>query len=149
MSYLTDLQLIGLTLIRIGFGIIFLIFGYNKLISGSIYLAELGSAMGLFGITWGYILWGYLAALTEIMGGLSFISGFYTRIATVPLAWLLIVAIRFHLEKNDPFSKWAFACLCLCVVIAFFISGSGIYSFDHMIKNRLSHKATLHNNQLR
>src|SRR5262245_44026297 len=118
MSHFTDLQLIGFTLIRISFGIIFAIFGYNKLMSGSTHLTELGSAMGLFGITWGYLLCGYAAALTEIIGGICFIAGFYTRIAALPLAWLLMVAIRFHLEKNDPFTKWAFACMCLSIVAA-------------------------------
>lgn len=125
------LQQIGLAIIRISFGVVFLIFGYKKLISGSANITQIGSAMGFFGVTRGYMLCGYLAALTELLGGLSFIVGFCTRIASIPLIWLLIVALRFHMEKADPFNVWAFACTCLCATIGFFIAGSGIYSVDH------------------
>ena len=130
------LEQVGLTLIRMSFGIIFVIFGYNKLISGPAHLTELGSAMNFFGVTCGYMLWGYLAALTELCGGLSYVFGFCTRIASLPLIWLLIVAIKFHLEKGDIFTTWAFACLCLCIVIGFFIAGSGAYSIDRHLHMR-------------
>ena len=124
----------GLTIIRIGFGVIFTIFGYNKLFSGSVNLTQIGSAMGLFGISWGYLWWGYAAALTELCGGAAFALGLYTRIACIPLAWLLIVAIRFHLQNNDPFTKWSFPVLCLCIVAGIFVAGSGTYSVDHAIQ---------------
>ena len=134
MCHSLVLQELGLTIVRISFGIIFTIFGYKKLISGSAVLAELGSAMGLFGITWGYFFWGCAAALTLLFGGASFALGFYTRITSIPLAWFLIVALYFHFQKNDPFDKWAFACLCLCIVTAIFVGGSGTYSLDHSMK---------------
>ena len=128
------LQEIGLTIIRMSFGIIFAIIGYTKLISGSAKLTELGSSMGLFGITWGYFFWGCAAALTLFFGGTSFALGLYTRIAAIPLIWFLIVALYFHFQQNDPFTKWAFACMCMCIVTAFLIAGSGTYSLDHIIK---------------
>jgi putative oxidoreductase len=124
----------GLTIIRISFGVIFAIFGFNKLMSGPANLTQLGSAVGLFGITWGYLLWGYAAALTELCGGISFALGLYTRLSAIPLTILLIVAIRFLMQNNEPFARWAFPTLCLIIVIAFFVSGSGIYSVDHIIK---------------
>lgn len=127
------LQHLGLAIIRISFGVMFLIFGYTKLISGSANITQVGSAMGLFGITHGYIFWGYLAALTELCGGLALIVGFCTRIASIPLIWLLIVALRFHMQNADPFTIWGHAVTCLCVVVAFFIAGSGVYSIDHFI----------------
>jgi putative oxidoreductase len=127
------LQQLGLAIIRISFGVVFLIFGYQKLLSGSEHLTQIGSAMGLFGITRGYMLWGYLAALTELCGGLAFATGFCTRIAALPLIWFLIVALRFHLQKADPFTSWAFACICLCIVIGFLLAGSGMYSIDHYL----------------
>lgn len=134
MYHSLALQELGVTLIRISFGIIFVVFGYNKLTSGSENLTQIGSAMGLFGITWGYLLWGYAAALTELCGGLAFTLGFGTRIAALPLIWLLIVALRFHLQNNDTFTKWSFPCLCLCIAVSFFIIGSGMYSLDHLIR---------------
>ncbi len=127
------LQHLGLTIIRIGFGITLTIFGYNKLFSGSANLTQLGSAMGLFGITRGYIIWGYLAALTELCGGLAYTIGLWTRIVSLPLVWLLIVAVKFHIQKGDAFTVWAFATTCLCITIGFLCAGSGIYSADHVL----------------
>jgi uncharacterized membrane protein YphA (DoxX/SURF4 family) len=130
------LQQLGLGIIRISLGVILVIFGYNKLISGTTNLTQVGSAISLFGVTHGYLLCGYLAALTELCGGLAYIFGFCTRIASVPLMILLIVALRFHLDKGDPFTVWAFACALLCIAIGFFIAGSGIYSADHLLSSR-------------
>ncbi len=134
MYHLPILQELGLTIIRMSFGIIFAIIGYTKLLSGSENLTELGSAIGLFGIKWGHLFWGYIAALTLFLAGASFALGLYIRIASIPLIGFLIVALYFHFNKNDPFTQWAFACMCLCIVVAFFVAGSGRYSLDHIIK---------------
>ena len=131
------LQLFGFALIRITFGLMFLIFGYNKLMSGTNNLTQLGSAMSFFGITHGYLLWGYVAALTELCGGAAYILGFGTRIMSLPMIFLLIVAIQFHLQNGDTFTKWSFPAICLCIVISFLIAGSGTYSVDHMLHSRV------------
>ena len=131
------LQNVGLTLIRIGFGIVFTIFGYNKLFSGTAHLTQIGSAISYFGITHGYVLFGYLAALTELCGGLAYTFGFCTRIVSLPLIFLLIVALQFHFQKGDAFTSWAFPALCLCIVIGFLLAGSGIYSADYIIYTRV------------
>ena len=133
----TLLQQLGLTLIRISIGTMFLLFGYNKLLSGATNLTQIGSAMSYFGITRGYLLWGYAAALTEFCGGIAYILGFYTRIVSLPLIWLLIVALKFHLHRGDAITIWAFPAICLCLIVGFFISGSGIYSIDYLM-NRSS-----------
>jgi putative oxidoreductase len=135
------LQELGLTIIRVGFGVIFTIFGYQKLISGAANLTQLGSAIGLFGITWGHLLWGYAAALTLLFGGLAFTLGLYVRIASLPLLWFLIVALYFHFQNNDPFVKWAFAAMSLCIVAAFFVAGGGTYSIDCAIKKCVTNSA--------
>lgn len=135
------LQHVGLTIIRISLGIIFLVFGYNKLLSGTANITQIGSAMSYFGITHGYLLWGYAAALTELCGGLAYILGLWTRIVSLPLIWLLIVAIKFHLQHDDAFTVWAFPCICLSVVVGFFIAGSGIYSADYIMHAKIHNDA--------
>src|SRR6266478_8672708 len=102
------LQHLGFTLIRITFGLMFLIFGYNKLMSGTANITQIGSAMSYFGITHGYLLWGYMAALTELCGGAAYVLGFCTRIISLPMIFLLIVAVKFHLQKGDAFTAWSF-----------------------------------------
>lgn len=130
-------QAIGFTFLRISFGIIFIIFGYNKLMAGTPKLTQLGSAMTYFGIKWGHLWWGYLAALTELIGGLAYVTGFCTRLVSIPLIWLLIVAIKFHMQKGDDFTKWGFAFTCLCIVVSYLIAGSGKYSVDYTIEQSM------------
>lgn len=126
---------LGHALMRIGIGIMFIIFGYGKLTSGAEHLTQVGSAMGLFGITFGHLFWGYLAALTEFGVGICYTIGFLTRLASIPLIWFLIVAITLHLSKGDGFTKWGFAFTCLCIALNMLISGAGTYSVDHLIEN--------------
>jgi putative oxidoreductase len=127
------LQQLGFMLIRIAMGSILLIFGYNKLMAGTEYLTQTGSAISYFGITHGYLLWGYAAALTEFCGGIAYILGLCTRIASLPLMFHFIVAMRFHMQHNDPFTIWAFPALFLCLVVSFFIAGSGRYALDSLL----------------
>jgi putative oxidoreductase len=134
------LQSIGITFLRISFGVVFTIFGYKKLMSSSSNLTQVGSAIGYFGIMWGHLWWGYLAALTEFFGGISYFLGFYTRLSSLPLIVLLIVAIQFHMSSGDNFTKWGFPLTCLCIVICFFIAGSGQYSLDNYIEKYLHTK---------
>src|SRR5436190_24038384 len=108
---------LGHALMRIGIGIMFIIFGYGKLTSGAEHLTQLGSAMGLFGITFGYLFWGYIAAVTEFCVGICYATGFLTRLASIPLIFLLIVAIKFHLNKGEDFTVWGFAFACLCIAL--------------------------------
>lgn len=138
------LQHLGLALIRIGLGGILTIFGYNKLFSGTANLTQIGSAISYFGITHGYLLFGYLAALTELCGGLAFTLGLCTRLASLPLIFLLIVALQFHLQRGDAFTTWSFPALCLCVVVGFLIGGSGVYSADYVLHSRVHNENNNH-----
>jgi len=133
------LEHIGFAIIRIIFGTIFIIFGWNKLGSGSTNLTQIGSAISYFGITHGYLLFGYAAALTELCGGAAFMLGFCTRIASLPMIFLLIVAVKFHLQQGDSFTKWSFPALCLAIVIGFLIAGSGKYSVDYILHSCMYH----------
>jgi putative oxidoreductase len=127
---------LGHTIIRIGVGIAFLTLGYGKLTSGTEHLTQIGSAMAAFGITGGYLLWGLLAGLTEFCGGIAYITGLGTRLVSLPLAWLLIVALTFHMHRGDPFSTWGFAFVCLCITIGLLIAGGGKCSLDYAITRR-------------
>lgn len=124
---------LGHMLIRVSLGAILVIFGYGKLTAGTGYLTQIGSAMAAFGVVHGYALWGMLAALTECIAGAAYVLGFLTRIASIPLIGLLIVAMKYHMLKGDPFTVWSFPLLCLCVVIGCLIAGSGKYSLDYVM----------------
>ena len=126
MHHIPSSLILGYTVMRVALGIILTIFGYNKLsfawTNNTENLIQIGSAIQLFGITSGFMWWGYAAALTEFLGGIAFISGFLARYASLPLIWLFIVAIRFHIDRGDAFSVWGFAFLCLSVCLGILIA---------------------------
>jgi len=129
MKHFSSSLELSYTLIRMALGIVLVVSGYNKLsyafTHNSEQLFQIGSTMGLFGISFGYLWWGYIAACTEFFGGLACICAFLVRFVALPLIGLFIVAIRYHLHKGDPFSVWGFAFICLSVSIALFIAGDG------------------------
>ena len=129
MKHIPSSLELGYTVIRIALGIVFVVSGFNKIAhtwtQGSDMLIQIGSTMGLFGITFGYMYWGLLAAITEFFCGLAYIIDVYVRCASVPLIILLIVAIKYHLHKGDPFSVWGFAFICLSIAIGVLIAGKG------------------------
>jgi len=129
MKHIPSSRELGYTIIRIALGIVLVVSGYNKLsyawTQNTENLIQLGSTMGLFGITSGYLWWGYAAAFTEFIGGLSYILEFFVRLTSIPLIGLFLVAIKYHLHKGDPFSVWGFAFLCLSISIGVLIAGKG------------------------
>ena len=125
-----SLQNLGLLILRIGIGIIFMIHGTQKLLGGAKALERVGSAMSLFGITFAPVLWGIAAALTMLLGGLALALGTTTRIASLLLAWTMVVALALHVSRGDPFMIYSSALSMLIVFIALACTGPGSYTLE-------------------
>ena len=93
---------IGLLILRVGIGLMFVYHGLPKIMGGVEKWTELGQAMGVFGITFMPAFWGFMAAIAEFCGGLSLITGFLTRIFAGLMLITMIVAsaLMFHLGKG-------------------------------------------------
>jgi len=124
---------LGLLILRIGIGIIFMFHGYPKLTAGPEMWTWLGNQMSYLGITFWPAFWGCIAACTEFFGGLFLILGFYTRIASFFMACMMFVATVMHVSKGDGFKIFSHPLSMLIVFIALFIAGSGRYSIDRYI----------------
>ena len=55
---------IGLLILRVGVGLIMVVFGFQKLLGGPALWEGLGKAMGMFGIASGFTVWACSAAAT-------------------------------------------------------------------------------------
>ena len=125
---------IGYTFIRIAVGLIFMIHGWGKLTGGIATLQWVGSQMSHLGITFLPLFWGILAMLAELVGGFCLAIGLWTRIFAGALAFVMIVAISYHLNKGDAFNDvWSHPFTLLFIFIGFFIAGSGSYSIDNYL----------------
>lgn len=128
----------GLLVLRIGIGIIFIFHGFPKLMGGVETWTQLGSTMSVMGITFAPAFWGFMAAATEVGGGLFIIFGLLHRLVALMLIFTMVVALLVHVSAGDPFAVYSNALKALVVFVAFAISGPGVYSLDYKFFRRIA-----------
>ncbi len=128
----------GLLVLRIGIGVIFIFHGFPKLMGGVETWTQLGSTMSVMGITFAPAFWGFMAAATEVGGGLFIIFGLLHRLVALMLIFTMVVALLVHVSAGDPFAVYSNALKALVVFVAFAISGPGVYSLDYKFFRRIA-----------
>jgi putative oxidoreductase len=116
----------GLLFLRVGLGVAFMAHGLPKLSGGAETWEKLGSNVGLPMP----VVFGFLAALSEFVGGLMLIAGAYFRVAVILLIGTMAGALLFHLKAGDGFLKYSHALESLIVFIGLLFVGPGKYSVD-------------------
>ena len=126
----TNLQSLGLLLLRLVAGLAFMHHGYSKIQAP---FSWMGVDSGMPGILQ------LLAAISEFGGGLAWVLGLLTPLASLGIFCTMAVAVRLHmLVIGDPFvssspggSSYELALLYLSIAILFFIFGPGKWSLDY------------------
>jgi putative oxidoreductase len=95
----------GLLILRLGLGALFLMHGIPKLAGGPKAWAKLGAAMGNLGIDFFPVFWGFMAAVTEGIGGVLLMVGLFYRPVCVLLCFTMIVATLTHKKSGDGFME--------------------------------------------
>jgi putative oxidoreductase len=125
----------GLLVLRIVIGCFMLVHGYPKLeklmAGGEIQFAD---PIGV-----GVILSLILAIFAEVFCSVLVILGFGLRLAVIPLMVTMLVAI-FIVHVPDGFQKQELPAHFLLVYFFLLLSGSGKYSVDYFISNRLNRR---------
>jgi putative oxidoreductase len=112
----------ALFIIRMGIGTIFLIFGCIKLMGGMQTWTFLGSQMALFGITFAPVFWGFCAMLSELLGGLSLVTGRYMRYVLPFTMCNMVVAIVMLTSQGQAYAQYSYPLSMLAVLIGLFFS---------------------------
>jgi len=123
---------LGLAVVRIATGIVFLDHGYQKMFKMGI-----GGVTGFFGQI-GVPLPNVMATLItllEVFGAVALIVGFLTRPLALVFVLDMLGAILLVQLKNG-FSKFELEFLLLGASVALFFAGAGRYSVDAMIAGR-------------
>ena len=121
----------GLLVIRLVAGLAFVFHGYGKILKGP--FVWMGPDMP--GILQA------LAVVAEFGGGLAWMLGLLTPLASFGLACTMVVAVRLHaLVFHDPFvakglgsGSYEPASVYLCVALLLLFAGPGRFSVDHLI----------------
>ena len=137
LKFLGKYRDIGLLILRLGLGVMFCLHGLPKLHGGPKAWVALGHAMGLLGIHFFPVFWGFMAAVTECIGGILLVLGFAYRPVCLLLTFTMIVAsVKMHHEMKGRHEKSEFMALasgpiqtaCVCFAMAFV--GPGRFSID-------------------
>ena len=128
-----DAQDRGLLLLRLGVGMMFaVVHGGPKLFGGPEVWGKIGMAMGHLGMNFMPVVWGFLAAASECLGGVCLMLGLFVRPAAVFLAATMGVAATMHLTQGDGLKVASHAIESGIVFISLVFIGSGRYGLDHV-----------------
>ncbi len=129
-KFLSKYNDFGLLILRLGLGISYItLHGWGKLLGGPDLWLRLGKNMPGFGVDEIYIIWGFLAALTETLGALLFAIGYKFRLMSFLLAITMVIAVYAQLSNGD-WSDAAHPVKMLIVFVAMMFVGAGKYSVD-------------------
>lgn len=129
-AYSKDL---GLLILRVGIGAMFICHGIPKLLEGPAGWEGLAQFALPF-LPAGYVAmaFGFAAMAAELLGGLLLIVGFYHRIACIGLAATMAVAFSTKLESVTGFLDFApkagWPLELVIVFVALFFTGPGSYA---------------------
>jgi putative oxidoreductase len=127
---------LGLLILRLGIGLMFMYHGWPKISGGMATWTKLGAATGNFGITFAPAFWGFMAAFAEFGGGLLLLLGLFFRIASILLTVTMIVAISTKFASGVGFSGAAQPIELGILFLSLILIGPGRYSFDDSFKRR-------------
>ncbi|MBP2636635.1 MAG: DoxX [Firmicutes bacterium] len=123
----------ALLIFRIGLGGMFMWHGWPKIAGGPQAWAGLGKTMGVFGIAFAPVFWGFMSGFAEFGGGLLFALGLFYRPACFLLFGNMMVAFSSQMIDGKGLAK---ASQSLEDGLSFFAAGfigPGRYSLDHFI----------------
>lgn len=122
---------LGLLLLRVGIGGMFMFHGWPKLAGGAAKWEKLGaSAMGHFGIDFAPTFWGFAAAASEFFGGLLIAVGYAFRPSLLLLTITMVVAASSHLLGGDKFGKASHAIEAGILFLSLILIGPGKFTLQ-------------------
>lgn len=121
----------GKLLLRVLLGGMMIAHGAPKFLGGSSTMETLGGAMEIYGITFLPIFWGFMAALTETVGGFMLILGYKTRFIALLLTFVMLTAsLQIYDQGKGEFLAVAWPAELGIVYLSLIFIGAGKFSLD-------------------
>lgn len=125
-------QELALGLLRAIVGIVFIAHGYQKLFVWGLH--GVAGTFGQMGLPLP-VLSAYLATFAEFFGGIALLLGFMTRLAAIPVAFTMVVALlQVHLKGGFYLpTGFEYVLVLLVANIALITGGGGAFALDNVI----------------
>ena len=127
---------VGLLIIRVGLGIMFILHGFPKMFGGPDTWVQVGSAMQYLGIDFAPMFFGFMAGVTEFFGGIFLLSGLFFSPSVIFLFIVMLVATMQHIGAGDGFVSYSHSIEIAIVMSGLFFIGPGKYSLDRKLQKR-------------
>ena len=111
---------------RLLFGILLLLHGFDKLLDFSAYEATFPNPLGI-----GSGLSLVLVLFAELFCSLAFIVGFFFRLAVLPM--IFAIGVAFFVTHDSSLAQGELAFIYLAIFLMLATTGPGIYSADYFI----------------
>lgn len=119
---------LGLLILRVGVGFMFMHHGYPKLFGGVEKWEAIGSVLKMWGIDWMPFFWGFLAATSEFVGGALLILGTMFRTACFFLFATMVTVASMHLGQGDGLQGASHAIEAGILFLSLILIGPGQYA---------------------
>ncbi len=129
-----DYRNIGLLILRIGLGIMFILHGYPKMFGGPEIWTEVGGAMQYLGIDTAPMFFGFMAGVIEFFGGIFLIGGLFFTPTTFCLMLVMLAATAKHIGAADGFASYSHSIEIAIVFLSLLFIGPGKLSLDRKLQ---------------
>ena len=136
LAFLNKYRDIGILILRLGIGGMFIMHGWPKISGGPDTWERVGGATASLGIHFAPTVFGFLAAVSEFVGGILLILGLFMRPACIFLLITMIVASAMLLTSGDGLLKASQAIEDGMVFLSLILIGPGALSLDETLLNR-------------
>lgn len=123
---------LGLLILRLGIGLVFIKHGYPKIAAGPETWQNLGQTLQMFGIDFLPTVFGFLASLSELLGGALLIIGLFTRTAALFMLITMAVATLKHYTGEGG---WEHPLTNAIVFATIIVTGGGPFAIDNLLFN--------------
>lgn len=120
----------GLLVVRIGIGIMMMVHGIPKIEGGPELWTKVGSSITHLGIHEFFAFWGFMASISEGVGGLLVLLGMAFRPACIFLFFTMLMASITHIKNADELAVASHAIELCFLFFGLFIIGPGRFSVD-------------------